>query len=231
MSRQLVLEIGLDDTATFASFLPAANGAAVACLRGVAEGGGDLQALVWGAAGSGKSHLLQAACRAAHVANGGSAYIPLASVSERGASILEGMAEREVVCIDDLDRVLGDESWEQALFGLINEARARRHRLVFAAGSAPAQLGVLLPDLESRLRWGPVFRLEPLDDQGKLLVLQRRASARGFELPVESARYLLTRYPRDLRGLLKLLDRIDTATLAAQRKATLPFIKSVLEGG
>jgi DnaA family protein len=124
--------------------------------------------------------------------------------------------------------VLGDSAWEKALFGLINEALASDSRLVFATGTAPAELDVTLADLRSRLLWGPVFRLEPPNDRDKLLILQHRAAARGFDLPDESARYLLTRYPRDLREQLRLLDRIDIATLAAQRRATLPFIKSVL---
>ena len=230
MSIQLALDVGLEDGASFESFLPASNELAVACLRNLVDGSADLQALIWGPSGSGKSHLLQAVCRAAHETGRSSAYVPLASVAELGAGVVEGMGDREIVCVDDLQRIAGDARWERALFGLINDARGRGHRLLFAAGYPPAELGIALADLRSRLRWGPVFRLVPLDDGRKLRVLQHRAAARGFELPEESARYLLTRYPRDLRELLMLLDRIDSATLAAQRRATLPFIKAVLEG-
>jgi DnaA family protein len=228
MSTQLPLDVRLEDGASFDSFVAGENGLAVDCLRGLAQGSGESQALLWGASGSGKSHLLQAVCRVANHGGAPSAYMPLTSLAGLGPSLVEGLATRRVVCIDDTERVLGDSGWEEALFGLINEARGSGCRLVFAAGTAPAELPVTLADLRSRLLWGPVFRLEPPDDHDKLLILQHRAAARGFELPEESARYLLTRYPRDLRELLKLLNRIDIATLAAQRRATLPFIKSVL---
>lgn len=231
MSIQLALDVRLEDGATFDSFLQGSNALAVACLRDLAMGGGELQVLIWGPRGSGKSHLLQAVCRAAHSAGNPTAYVPLASVADLGAAVIEGMADRKVVCIDDLDAIAAVPDWERALFGLINEARGRSHHLLFSAGSAPAKLGIQLGDLQSRLRWGPVFRLEPLDDQQKQILLQKRAAARGFELPEESARYLITQYPRDTGQLLRLLDRIDSATLAAQRRATLPFIKSVLETG
>jgi DnaA family protein len=228
MSTQLPLDVRLEDGASFESFVAGENGLAVDCLRRLAQGSGESQTLLWGASGSGKSHLLQAVCRAANQRGIPSAYLPLTSLAGLGPSLVEGLATQRVVCIDDIEHVLGDSAWEQALFGLINEGRAADSRLVFAAGTAPAELDVTLADLRSRLLWGPVFRLEPSDDREKLLILQHRAAARGFELPDESARYLLTRYPRDLRQLLKLLDRIDIASLAAQRRATLPFIKSVL---
>lgn len=228
MSTQLPLDVRLEDGASFESFVAGENGLAVDCLSRLARGPGESQTLLWGVSGSGKSHLLQAVCRAANEGGAPSAYLPLRSLAGSGPSVVEGLATRRVVCIDDTERVLGDSAWEKALFGLINEARASNCRLVFAAGAAPAELDVALADLRSRLLWGPVFRLEPPDDRNKLLILRHRAASRGFELPDESARYLLTRYPRDLRELLKLLDRIDIATLAAQRRATLPFIKSVL---
>ncbi len=55
-----------------------------------------------------------------------------------------------------------------------------------------------------------------------------RAKVRGFELPEEVARWLQRRYPRDMGTLYQLLDTLDSAALVAQRRLTLPFIRSVL---
>ena len=57
---------------------------------------------------------------------------------------------------------------------------------------------------------------------------QLRARLRGFELPQETSRWLQRRFPRDMRRLYDLLDTLDEAALAAQRRLTVPFIREVL---
>jgi DnaA family protein len=47
-------------------------------------------------------------------------------------------------------------------------------------------------------------------------------------LPDETARWLQRRYPRDMHTLHNLLDTLDEAALVAQRRLTVPFIRSVL---
>lgn len=228
MSEQLVLNLRLRDGALFEAYHPGPNQAAVQLLQALVRGD-EPQVYLWGAAGTGKTHLLQAVCHAAGGAGQTTAYLPLAQVSA-GPELLGGMEVTQVLALDDLDAVAGRPEWDRALFNLINALRERGHRLVLASRANPAHLGVSLPDLGSRLVWGPVFRLEALDDEAKRAALRHRALRRGFELPDEAARYMLRHHPRDLGYLLELLDRIDTATLAARRRATLPFIKSVLSG-
>ena len=228
MARQLVLDVGLHDGQVFDAFVPGENAALVATLRAQARGEGDSQVFVFGAAGAGKSHLLQAACHAANQVGMTASYLPLGDMPGVGAGVLEGLEHVDLVCIDDLHRVAGDEAWEIGLFNLINASRAAGGRIVFAASDSPGALPVVLPDLASRLAWGAVFRLSPLNDEEKLAVLRRRAERRGFELPSDVARYLLRQCPRDLGSLLDLLDRIEHATLAEQRRVTIPFIKQLL---
>ncbi len=97
-----------------------------------------------------------------------------------------------------------------------------------SARCAPAALNLGLPDLVSRLGWGPVFQLQPLDDEGKRAALQLRARQRGMELPDEVAVYLLRRSPRDMDSLFELLQRLDVASLAAQRRLTIPFVRALI---
>lgn len=225
MNTQLPLGIGLQDGARFENFHPGENGAALFALAEASEP----FVFLWGAPGSGRSHLLQAACRAAAESGRAAAYLPLA---EPGLSplMLDGMEAMAVVAIDDLQRIAGDVDWETALFHFYNRARDAGCRVLAAADAPPAECGVHLPDLCSRLGWGPTFRLQILDDAGKAAALQLRARRRGLEMPDEVVQFLLRRAPRDPHRLFELLDRLDRASLAAQRRLTVPFVREHLAG-
>jgi DnaA-homolog protein len=114
------------------------------------------------------------------------------------------------------------------LFNLINTVRDADHCLVLASRANPASIAVKLKDLQSRLTWGPVFHLRSLDDAAKFALLKVRAKSSGLELKDDAARYLLNNCRRDVGSLLSALKRLDAASLAAQRRVTIPFIKSVL---
>jgi DnaA family protein len=118
-----------------------------------------------------------------------------------------------------------------ALFTLTERLRAAGGTLISAADSPPARLGLRLPDLTSRLAWGTVYALEPLSDAEKLEAIRLRAHNRGFEMPEEVVQYILSRYPRDLRSLFDLLERIDRASLVQQRRVTIPFLRRLEEAG
>lgn len=221
-SPQLPLGIALRETATLEGFVAGANGEALAALRGLAK---EDRIYLHGPSGTGKSHLLQAACRAAA---GRSAYLPLAELAGHGPEVLAGLEELDLLCLDEVDAVAGDRAWEESLVGLLDHLRAGGATVV-AAGPRPAdELGLALADLASRLAWGAVYALQPLNDAGKRLLLQRRAVARGLEMPDEVATFLIRRAPRDVPALLALLDRLDRASLAAKRRLTVPFVKDVL---
>ena len=220
--RQLPLPVRLRDFAVFDTFEPGPNGAVVAVLMNPAAAGPA--AWLWGPEGSGKSHLLQAAC----AARADAAYLPAREMLPSGPAVLEGWEDRGLVCIDDIDLLLGERAWELALFALFNALWERQGCLVASAACAPAGAGFVLPDLGSRLAWGGVFRLEPLDDSARIAALRRRARHRGFDLPEDVGAYLLRRLPRDMRALCGWLDRLDTASLAAGRRLTLPFVREVI---
>jgi DnaA family protein len=181
-----------------------------------------------GAAGSGKSHLLQAAVNHAGALGSQTAYVPLAKLQGMLPQVLEGFEMHDLVCLDDVQAIAGYRPDEEALFHFYNRAKARGARLIFAGQQMPENLGIGLPDLVSRLQQGLRLNLSVLDEQGKRLVLQRRASRRGLQMDDAVTDYLFTRVSRDLHTLSELLDRLDHASLAAQRRLTVPFIKTVL---
>lgn len=223
---QLALPLQLDDHAVFESFLGSGNETLVAALQAVAAGEELAGCYLWGAAATGKTHLLQAACERA---GDRSIYVPLAMFAAAGPEALDGLASRELVCIDDLDRVVDDGRWEAALFDLMNQLHDAGGQMVVAASASPRELNIQLPDLRSRLSRMPVFQLHELLEPDRLHALQLRSRHRGIQLPDETAQYLIRRSRRDMASLYALLDQLDHAALRAQRRLTVPFVRDVLQ--
>jgi len=221
------LGLRLPDKALFASFLPARNAEAVAHLARLAAGYGGALTWLCGPEGSGKTHLLQAAC-AAVGERGRAGYLPLAEVATLGAGVLEGLTELGLLCVDDVERIVGQADFERGLFGLLRETEETGGRLLLASRSPPALLPWSLADLGSRCAAAAVFQLRGLDEGEQQAALRLRARLRGVELPDETLAWLQRRFPRDMRTLYVLLDELDEASLAAQRRLTIPFIREVL---
>lgn len=226
---QIPLALALQDKPGFELFVVGSNTEALHSIKSIAKGIKHTGLYVWGPGGSGVSHLLQAACMLAHDQRRAVAYVPLTDQPGLEPDLLENMDRMEMVCIDDIDLVCGNPHWEQAILHLYNRMRENKHSLLIGAHTSPQALAMQLQDLKSRMSWDLVYYLRVLDDSDKIEVLQRRADARAFELPREVAEYIVNRSRRDLPDLLSILDRLELATLAEQRKLTIPFVKKILE--
>lgn len=228
MSSQLPLAVQLNDEATLADFCWGDNALLQQQVQQTLNGTGERLIYLWGIEGSGKSHLLQGCCQS--VSNNLSAiYLPLKTLKEWGPDVLEGLDEQAWICIDDLDTIAGDAAWEEALFHLYNRVRDNGQTTLIISGKLPpANMPIRLPDLRSRLSWGLVMQLNELNDNDKIHTLKLHASKRGFELPASVGQFLINRSARNMHDLHKLLNRLDEASLIAQRKITIPFVKDIL---
>jgi DnaA family protein len=213
--RQLPLPLAGDTQPTFANFVPGDNGAAIAHLRSMAMPGAPV--FLWGPAGCGKSHLLQALRH------------EVAARGQRAASFdgaepdLAGLA---LVTIDDCERL--DAQAQAQAFRLFVDAATHGVQIVAAASLPPVDLP-LREDLRTRLGWGPVFALRPLGEEQTRAALRREADRRGILLSDEVLDYLMTRFARDLKHLMQLLDRLDTFALARSRAVTVPLLRQMLD--
>lgn len=226
--QQLPLGFRLRDDATFTSFLPDGNQQVVHAVMNVARGIGDNYVYIWGANGSGRSHLLQASCHAAPEFQQTAVYLPLNEPKYLDKNLFIGLENINLICLDDVENIAGDVYWEEQLFHMYNRVRANNNRLIVTGNTPPLNLAINLPDLKSRLSWGTVYQLNTLSDVQKLNALQLRAQGRGLVLGVSVGRFLLDRCPRDMGQLFNMLEQLDQASLAAQRRLTIPFVKEVL---
>jgi DnaA family protein len=223
--RQLPLSVRLPDRSLFESFLPGPNAQVLA--EFTAQLTRPRPGLSWlcGPAGSGKTHLLQALCARAGPE---AAYLPVPQLKPLGAEALAGWQGARWLCLDDAAAVIGSREWERALFALYRDCEERGASLIIAARESPPELVFALPDLASRCAAGYRLKLRALDEQQQCAALRLRAQQRGFDLPEETARYLQRRLPRDMASLFAVLDELDTASLTAQRRLTVPFIRAAL---
>lgn len=221
MTQQLILNLKLAPEATFSNFYNAAAQPIVELLLHQKEP----RIYLYGPTGVGKSHLLQAACHAATAANLRCTYLSLQQVLDFDPSVLQGLENLSLVALDDLTAIAQNPLWEEALFHFYNRLLTSNTRVLMAAPRPPAEIGYVLPDLISRLQAMLVLAVPATTDTEKLAALQMHAKARGLLLSEEVGQFLLNRVERNMRVLCDLLDQIDSATLAAQRKLTIPFLK------
>ena len=219
--KQIPLAIGIDTPRSFDSFVPGANTAAVKHLAGLAPGAAPVY--LWGAPGSGKTHLLEAlvARMTAHAGHAGwftpSTPVPWAHDDARA-----------LVVFDDVDRY--DPGRQHEAFALFVQA-ATASIPIAAAGRVPPVDLPLRDDLRTRFGWGHVLTIEPLSEADSRAALRREADRRGLFLSDDVMAYLLTRFARDMKHLVALLDRLDRYALQRQRHLTVPLLKQMLSEG
>ena len=115
-----------------------------------------------------------------------------------------------------------------ALFNQYNQLKEAGKFLITAGLHAPAQLG-LRDDLATRLAWGLVYQLHPLNDDEKAQALKQHAQERGMKLPDEVTDYCLKYLRRDLPTLMATLDALDEWSLTMQKPITVPMLKKLLQ--
>ena len=225
MATQIPVSFEFRSDQSFNNFFPGRNLELVEQLQNLTLNG-QQQIAIWGETLSGKSHLLNACCTHAQQHGLSSFYLNLQKTSN--PEILDGLENFDLVCIDNIDAIAGQLPWEEALFGFYNRHQQLQHKLLIASTQAINCLAIQLPDLKTRLNWGLNLKIQPLNEAELLSVLQISAQQLGFELADNVAKYLLSRYSHDFAKLSNLLREIDQATLSAQRKLTIPFLKQML---
>jgi len=225
--RQLPLPVQLRPEADFATFVRGSNAEAVVAVSAWALGDGDDFLYLFGAAGSGKTHLLQAACRQTAKTERTAIYLPL-GYRELTPAVLDNLELWDRVALDDIQAVAGNRAWEQGLFNLYNRLRESGQHLLVSATTPVSALPLDLPDLRSRLGWGPSYRLRPLSEPDCAQLLRESAKQRGLALGTDTIDYIMHQCPREPGYLLGLLEEIDRESLGRKRRPTQWLVRQIL---
>ena len=214
--QQLTFELAAPEPPTFANFIPGRNVEVVAALRALAAGAiAETGVLLWGAAHSGRTHLLRAT----------------AAASGRGPVAFHATAETvdanppgsgALVVVDDVQAA--SSAAQGRLFTLFNRLRETGGHLLAAAAAPPARLP-LREDVRTRLGWGLVFEVMVLADAEKALALAGYARERGVPLPGDVVAWLLAHGRRDMTTLTATLHALDRFSLATKRPITVPLAR------
>ncbi len=228
-SLQFPLQFEFQANKGFDAFYPAANSEIINELHALISNHGERYLFLYGEAGYGKSHLLQASCQLAHQKGLNPFYYPFNKRKLPTLAMFDDLELVKFVCFDDIDEIAGLLDWEQALLNFFNQHAANNHRLILSAQVHPEDLDIKLPELKSVLMSGLPLKLKPLIGEESVAALICKASHMGLIITPKVGHFLLNHYASDLPSLWILLEQLDKATLSAQRKLTIPFLKQILE--
>lgn len=225
---QLTFPLGVSDRASFDNYFLGQNTELVNAIKASVRGLDTSLLYFYGAPNSGKSHLLFAALSLAKADGIKASYISLGDeyvVPE----MLSAIDMSNLVLVDNADTWAGDREKERALFTLFEQIKHAGGQLLISASQPSEAAGFAIPDLVSRLSSGLIYAVTALSEEQQFDALKMRASHRGLSISDEALKYLLTRMTRDTGEIFELLERIDHASLAEQRRVTIPFLQSLLQ--
>jgi DnaA family protein len=223
--EQLVFDLAAADPPSFQNFVAGGNAEVLAAVSRFAAGeGNEVALLVWGAPGAGKSHLLQAAVSLVRERGGEATLLARPACLE--TADIDALATQQLIAVDRVDDASTEE--QAQLFTLYNALKSNGGRLL-AASSVPLAALPLRQDVRTRLGWGLVYAVTPLDDTEKPSALLAYAQQRGFALSEEVIRYLLAHGRRDMKSLLATLSALDRHSLATKRAITVPLLRDWLQ--
>lgn len=222
-TTQLPLRLAFPAPRRFDAYVVGDNELAFAAIQKMNDVGAE-SIFLHGPEGSGKSHLLRAAAATFQDA----VYLPLCKLGDQAEVMMATVRPESLVCVDDIEAIVGKRDAEVALFDLYNRTRDSGGRLLVAARSAPSRVGMHLPDLVSRLSSLLQLSLKPLSEESSRLLLQSQAEQRGFELDEEVVDFLFRRFPRNLGAMLSLIEHLDHESLSQRRRITVPFVRGVV---
>jgi DnaA family protein len=205
--KQLLLDIQPPTSPSFNNFVVGKNAEALHSIKEALSPALKMSSnnrfiYLWGAAGSGKSHLINASQSLAN-----QNHIPF-------------------VFADDVHALNDQEQID--LFNQYNELRAGHGVLIASGNASPSQMG-LRDDLATRLAWGLTYQLHPLTDEEKAQALKSHALSRSMNLPDEVVDYCLRYLRRDLPNLMATLDALDEWSLTEKKPITVPLLKKLLQ--
>ena len=226
--RQLALQIQINERASLNNFFISKNNyKTIQILRNILESRKKrAQIFIDDLGSNGKSYLLQAICNDFSNSDNSIIYIPMQKAIKLKPSILQGVSELNLVCIDDIDIIKNKREWEIALFNLINECYEKECFLLLSGSINKLEA---IPDLVSRIKKMETVRLEAIDDDELLEATQAIAKNLNVEVSNKNLNYLINNSRRDIKNISKILSQLEKKSLERKKTIGLALIKEVIQ--
>ena len=225
---QIPLHVSFRDDTVFEDYLPGNNAVAIGTLRQALARLDDHLIYIWGAEGVGVSHILQASIHDLQLQGLSTLYLSIADCLEFGPEALDGLDAIDAVAFDNIELINGNADWQEALFHFYNRVRDTGKLILIGSSTSPLHLNLELADLKSRFSSGLTLQLTSLDDEQRIDWVIWKARRRGLVVEREVAEFLILRHNQNMKELVSTFDKLDTESLAAKRRLTIPFLKQVL---
>ena len=184
---------------------------------------------LYGLEKTGKTYLLQSLCNHYFDEGKTSLLIPLKEVKDLGSQITESLESLDLICIDDVDLIAGDNSWEIAIFNLINNCLLTNCRLVFCSSFNPSNINLNLKDLISRIKKINHIEIFPVKENHLSDAIKFIANSRSINLGEREIDYLIMYSERSIANLVNIIKKLDDLSMELKRKISVPLIKEVIQ--
>ncbi len=227
---QLIFPFQINQKASFEHFFCSPDNAElITRLNDLVANKNADELIINGAAGSGKSFLMQAICNELSSSGKQFAFIPMSKAINMGVEILQNLASLDAVCIDDLQLILSKGEWELALFNLINECQQSGCSLILSLGGNQSLEEITqLPDLLSRIKRMEFMKLQAVQDEFLNQALDFVSHQLDINLEKTELEFLLKHQTREFSLLVDNLIALDKQAASLKRKITIPLIKETL---
>ena len=226
--RQLALQIQINERASLNNFFVSKkNNKTIQILKNILLGSDKgVQIFIDDLGSNGKSYLLQAICNDFSNSNNSSIYIPMQEAINLDRSILEGVSELNLICIDDIDLINKRREWEIALFNLINECYEKECFLLLSGSINKLEA---IPDLVSRIKKMEILKLEAINDDELLKATKAISKNLNIEISNKNMNYLINNSKRDIKTIFRTLSQLEKESLERKKSIGLNLIKEVIQ--
>ena len=215
-------QISLNQRYTFEEFIIGdSNQIALATALAVANAPGRTEfnpLVIYGGAGLGKTHLLQAIGHRAHSLNLAEKVVYVTSEKFMG-DFVQALAQgrdktsefknfyrsADILLVDDIQFLLHGERTQNEFFHTFNALHQSEKQIVMTCDSAPGHLDGLEERLKSRFIWGLATAINPPELETRIAILHKKAERNGIRIPDDVAALLgnhIRSNVRELEGTL-----------------------------